>query len=79
MAAEAGGRPGRVAGVAGHAAVGVGERGVVARHLRRHEAIFVHELRAKRILAEVHVARADGVDGLNDLPLLVFFGHGSLK
>ena len=35
MAAEAGGRPGRVAGVAGHRGVGVGEVLVVLRHLLR--------------------------------------------
>ena len=79
MAAEASGRPGGVAGIAGHAAVGVGERSVVARHLRRHDAIFVHELRSKRLLAEVRVAGGDGIDGLNDFPLLVFLGHGALE
>jgi len=79
MAAEAGGRPGSVTGIAGHAAVGVDERGIVARHLRIRDAIFVHKLRAKRFFVEVHVTGRDGVDSLNDLPLLVFFGHGSLN
>src|SRR5260370_39241123 len=79
MAAEACGRPRSVAGIAGHAAVGVRERGVVVRHLRGHPGILVHQLRAKRFLAEVHVAGRDAVDGLNDLPLFIFFGHRTLE
>ena len=79
MAAETGGCPGSVAGIAGHAAVGMRERSVAARQLRRHHAILVHELCAKGFLAEMHVAGGNGVDRLNDLPLLVFFGHRALK
>src|SRR6266851_96418 len=79
MAAEACGRPGSVAGIASHAAVRMGERGVVARHLGGHDAIFVHQLRTKRFLAEMHVTGRDAVDGLNDLPFPVFIRHGALK
>ena len=42
MAAEAGGRPGRVAGVASHRRVGVGEMFVVLRHLLRDGAVCGH-------------------------------------
>src|SRR5216683_2854693 len=79
MAAEAGWRPRSMAGVAGHAAVGMRERRVVARHLQRNAAILVHEFRSKRLLAEVCAAGRDGVDRLNDLPFPVFFGHGALQ
>ncbi len=42
VAAEAGGRPGGVAGVAGHRGIGVGEMLVVLRHLLRDGAVLGH-------------------------------------
>src|SRR5216683_1778410 len=79
MAAEARGRPGSVAGIASHAAVRVSERGVVVRHLRSHRPILVHQLGAQRLFAEMHIAGRDAIDGLDDLPFFVFFGHRALE
>ncbi len=79
MAAEAGGRPGSVAGVAGHAAVAVREVGVVLGHGGIDVAVFGDELGAQGFFAEVNVAGSYGVGGLNDFPLGVLVGHGALN
>ena len=68
VAAEAGGHPRAVAGVAVHVRVGVGElvlRGRIAPGL----AVLLDGLGERRLLAVFRVARRDRVDGLRDLPL----------
>jgi hypothetical protein len=78
VAAKTRGRPGRVAGIAGHAAVGMSQRRIIIGDLSRYHAVFVQQFGSKRFLAEVRVARGDGIERLNDLPLCVFPGHGAL-
>src|SRR5258708_1184888 len=67
-----------MAGVACHAAVGVGAGGIIPRQLRGDKTIFVHEFRAHGFRAEVDVTRSDGVDSLNDFPFDIRIRHGTL-
>src|SRR6267143_4310448 len=79
MTAETGRCPGCVARIASHAAVRMRQCGIVGGWIRGHNAVFVDELRAKRLRVEMHVAGYDRIDGLDDLPFLVFIRHRALK
>ena len=81
VATGAGRGPGGVAGVAGHARVGMGE-GCGVRRVRRHgapgRAVLPQGLGEARLLAIVGIARGDGVQDLHHLPLDLGIEHGAL-
>ena len=67
-----------MAGVASHAAVGVGEIGFVFRSVAPGLAVFLNCFGEARLLAVVRIRGRDGVKDLDHFPLLVLVEHGAL-
>ncbi len=78
MAAETVGRPRGVAGVTGHAAIGVGEHRGIGRNVAPGHAVGAQGLRQPRFFVVVRIARRDRIERLHHFPFLVRIHHRAL-
>src|SRR5664279_1879074 len=80
MAAKAGGNPGRVTAIAGHALVAVGQ-GICSIVIGSAPGLTVnpHRLGEARLFVVIGITRSDGVQHLYDFPLLVLIQHRALE
>ena len=79
MAAETIRGPGGVAGITGHAAVGVRQLRRVGGHVAPRFAVGLNRFGPRRFLIVMLVARSDGVEGLHHFPFFFRVNHRTLE